>query len=63
MGLEENDQAEDRLRQLLARVDQRLLERLEFDTEAGGVGVQAHDEADIRAAAAWLASMLPERAS
>ena len=52
-----NHEAEASLQAVLRRRDPLLLRRLDFDTEAGGVGIVSSSHEDIRAAAAWLASM------
>ena len=46
-----NPAAEELLRLALVGVDRALLDRLEFDSEAGAVGIIARSEADIRAVA------------
>jgi hypothetical protein len=51
LGVETNSDAEERIRDELRRRDGALLKRLEFDSEAGAVGIYAADEADIRAVA------------
>ncbi len=49
-----NADAEQALRQELERTDRPLLGRLDFDTEAAALGVDAPSEADIRAVAAVI---------
>ena len=49
--------AEASFQAVLRRRDPMLLQRLEFASEGGGVGISSSSYEDIRAAAAWLASM------
>ena len=51
LGTGTNDAAERRTRGEVRRRDPDLLERLEFDSEAGAVGIYAGSEADIRTVA------------
>jgi hypothetical protein len=48
LGTGTNQAAENRIRAELRRADAELLRRLEFDSEAGAVGIYAASEADIR---------------
>ena len=48
LGTDTNAEAEARLRNAIGRRSRDLLERLSFDSEAGGVAVKAKSEADIR---------------
>jgi tetratricopeptide (TPR) repeat protein len=57
IGVASNQDAVAGLQAVLRRRDPMLLRRLEFDSEAGSVGIRAAARDDIRTAAAWLASM------
>jgi tetratricopeptide (TPR) repeat protein len=57
IGVSNNHDAEAGLLAVLRRRDPMLLRRLDFDSEAGGVGIRAAGHEDIRTAAVWLASM------
>jgi hypothetical protein len=57
LGTETNAEAEARLQHAIGLRSSDLLARLRFDSEAGGVGVTAKSEADIRAVAAVIAEL------
>jgi tetratricopeptide (TPR) repeat protein len=57
MGVANNRDAEASLQAVLRRRDPLLLSRLEFESELSRVGIVSSSHEDIRAAAAWLASM------
>ena len=57
LGSSTNRQAERRIRSELRRSDPDLLRRLEFDSEAGAVGIYASSEADIRRVAEVIRSI------
>ena len=57
IGVATNHEAEASLQAVLRRRDPMLLRRLDFDSEAGGVGITASVHEDIRTVATWLASM------
>ena len=57
LGTETNHAAERRIRGELRRRDGALLDRLEFDSEAGAVGIYAGSEPDIRAVAQAIADL------
>lgn len=61
LGTHTNADAEARLRHAIGRHSRDLLKRLSFDTEAGGVGVQAKSEADIREVAQLLGELAAAR--
>jgi Leucine-rich repeat (LRR) protein len=58
LGVEANVQAESRIRAELLRRDPQLLARIQFDSEAGAVGVYAASESDIRAVAGLVRRMI-----
>jgi hypothetical protein len=57
IGVANNRDAQASFQAVLRRRDPLLLSRLEFETEASRVGIVSSSHEDIRAAAAWLASM------
>ncbi len=57
LGTDTNTEAEARLQHAIGRRSRDLLARLEFDSEAGGVGVSAKSEADIREVADVIAEL------
>ena len=57
IGVANNRDAQASFEAVLRRRDPRLLSRLEFENEPSRVGIVSHSHEDIRAAAAWLASM------
>ena len=59
LGASTNRAAEGRVRRELRRQDADLLRRLEFDSEAGGVGIYAGSEADIRRVAEIIGAIAP----
>lgn len=56
-----NAEAEARLQHAIGRRSRDLLARLHFDSEAGGVGVRADSEADIREVADVIAELAESR--
>jgi hypothetical protein len=56
-----NYAAEKRLRQAVKARDRQLACRLEWDTEAGGIGIYAGSEADIRAVAEIIDALIEGR--
>jgi hypothetical protein len=56
-----NYAAEKRLKEAVRSRDPRLVRRLEWDTEAGGVAVHASSEADIRAVAEVITALIDAR--
>ena len=61
LGVGANADAEARLRRAIGRRSRDLLKRLSFDTEAGGVGVEAKSEADIREVAQLIRELAAAR--
>jgi hypothetical protein len=61
LGTETNQEAEELIRAELRRRDPALLERLQFDSEAGAVGIYAASEDSIRAAADVIAGLAQGR--
>jgi len=61
IGSETNYSAEARIKSEIKKRDAGLAKRLEWDTEADAVGIYADAEADIRAAAAAINSLLESR--
>jgi hypothetical protein len=57
LGTDTNAEAEARLQHAIRRRSRDLLARLHFDSEAGGVGVTAKSEADIREVANAIADL------
>jgi hypothetical protein len=57
IGVPTNRDAQAVFQAVLRRRDPNLLQRLEFASEGGGVAISSSSHEDIRAAAAWLASM------
>jgi hypothetical protein len=57
LGTDTNAEAEARLQHAIGRRSRDLLARLHFDSEAGGVGVTAKSEADIREVANAIADL------
>ena len=57
LGAPTNHAAESRIRAELRRSEPELLRRVEFDSEAGAVGIYAQDEADIRQLAEVVARL------
>lgn len=58
LGRETNSEAEGMVRDELRRRDPDLLRRLQFDSEAGSVGIHAASEADIRAVATLIVGLV-----
>lgn len=58
LGTETNHEAERRIRAAVRRRDLDLLKRIEFDSEAGAVGVYARTEPDIRAVAEAIRDLI-----
>ena len=63
LSTDTNDAAEQKIRTDLRRRGDGLLDRLRFDSEAGGVGIYATTEVDIRAAAEAIAELAARRAA
>jgi hypothetical protein len=61
LGTDTNAEAEARLQHAIGRRSPDLLVRLSFDSEAGGVGVTAKSEADIREVADVIAELAESR--
>jgi hypothetical protein len=61
LGTDTNTEAEARLQHAIGRRSPDLLARLRFDSEAGGVGVTAKSEADIREVADVIAELAESR--
>jgi hypothetical protein len=61
IGSQTNYSAEARIKSEIKKRDAALAKRLEWDTEADAVGIYAEAEADIRAAAATINSLLEAR--
>ncbi len=61
LGTDTNAEAEARLQHAVGRRSRDLLARLQFDSEAGGVGVRAKTEADIREVADVVAELADSR--
>jgi hypothetical protein len=57
LGTDTNAEAEARLQHAIGRRSRDLLARVDFDSEAGGVGVRAKSEADIREVAEVIAEL------
>jgi hypothetical protein len=60
LEVETNYAAEQQVRRLMKKIAPEVLRRIDFDTEAGGVGIYAKTEADIRAVATILGGLLPK---
>jgi hypothetical protein len=61
LDVETNYAAEQQVRRLMKKIAPEVLRRIDFDTEAGGVGIYAKTEADIRAVATILGGILPKK--
>ena len=61
LGTDTNAEAEARLQHAIGRRSRDLLARLQFDSEAGGVGVTAESETDIREVADVIAELAESR--
>jgi hypothetical protein len=61
LGTDTNAEAEARLQHAIGRRSRDLLARLSFDSEAGGVGVRAKSEADIREVVSLIAELAESR--
>jgi hypothetical protein len=48
------------VRRVLKKLAPEVLRRIDFDTEAGGVGIYAKTEADIRTVATILGGLSPK---
>jgi hypothetical protein len=57
LGARTNHEAEQRIRRAVRKIHPDLMTRLSFDTEAGGVGISATKEEDIRSVATILNEM------
>jgi Leucine-rich repeat (LRR) protein len=62
LKVETNYAAEQQIRRVMKKIAPDLLRRIDFDTEAGGVGIYAKTEADIRTVASILGGLLPKTA-
>jgi hypothetical protein len=61
LGTDTNAEAEARLQHAIGRRSRDLLARLEFDSDAGGVGVRARSQADISEVAKVIAELAESR--
>jgi hypothetical protein len=60
LNVETNYAAEQQVRRVLKKLAPEVLRRIDFDTEAGGVGIYAKTEADIRTVATILGGLSPK---
>jgi hypothetical protein len=60
LNVETNYAAEQQVRRVLKKLAPEVLRRIDFDTEADGVGIYAKTEADIRTVATILGRLSPK---